>query len=298
MKQVCILIVTYNSERDIFDCVRSILSHADIPKEEIELIIVDNASSNPDPMFARLKDLWGDDIVLLKNEANGGYGQGNNVGIRHASAPVILVMNPDVRLADDFFSRPLEAFRRDEHLVMYGMKQMLSPTQPSRDSFWVTTAMNGYVRTVLTSLCNHFDIYCPRWMYFSGSCFFVRKAMFDKVGLFDEAIFMYGEESDIHIRLLRRFGPHFCYDKNLHYIHLIANRKNSLGYEKKLIEADLYVHEKNGRSPAKTLRTHMQINSILLARCYLRKLWGACDEENLELLKAVRSELRIMQSNL
>jgi GT2 family glycosyltransferase len=55
MKQVSVIIVTYNSEKDIYDCVDSIQTHADIPKDDIELIIVDNCSREPEPMFSRLR---------------------------------------------------------------------------------------------------------------------------------------------------------------------------------------------------------------------------------------------------
>ena len=41
MKRLSIVIVTYNSEKDIFDCVKSIQKYADIPLSEIELIVVD-----------------------------------------------------------------------------------------------------------------------------------------------------------------------------------------------------------------------------------------------------------------
>ena len=77
MKRVSVIIVTYNSERDIFDCVRSLMSHADIPLEDVELIIVDNDSDDTESMFAGVRKIWGDDIVLIRNECNGGYGQGN-----------------------------------------------------------------------------------------------------------------------------------------------------------------------------------------------------------------------------
>ena len=108
MKKVSIIIVTYNSEHDIYDCVNSIRRYADIPLSEIELVIVDNGSHGVDSMFECLRSLWGEDLVLLKNTHNGGYGQGNNVGIRNSTAPLILIMNPDVRLASHFFAKPLK----------------------------------------------------------------------------------------------------------------------------------------------------------------------------------------------
>lgn len=288
MKQVSIIIVTYNSENDIFDCVQSIIDCADIPKQNIELIIVDNCSQNPQPMFEILRNLWGDDIITVENTVNGGYGQGNNLGIKRASAPLILIMNPDVRLSTPFFRKPIEIFASDFDLIMYGAKQMKSPSNPSNNSFWFSIYKNGYIRTIMTGFCNRLDIYLPRYMYLSGSCFYIRKSKFEKVGLFDEDVFMYGEESDIHYRLLSAFGPYFKYDASLKYLHLTKSSQPDFEYEKKLLEVDLYHHRKKGLLEKQCLENYLRINNILLGREYLRKLFNRCDSKRLEILKQMR----------
>ena len=53
MKRLSIIIVTYNSEKDIFDCISSIKQWSDIPFEELEVIIVDN---NP---ISKMKTIFG-----------------------------------------------------------------------------------------------------------------------------------------------------------------------------------------------------------------------------------------------
>ena len=79
MKRLSIIIVTYNSEKDIFDCISSIKQWSDIPFDELEVIIVDNNSRNTDSMFEQLRSLYGNDIVLVKNTHNGGYGKLKNM---------------------------------------------------------------------------------------------------------------------------------------------------------------------------------------------------------------------------
>ena len=54
MKKLSIIIVTYNSEKDIYDCLDSIYSHCDIPIKELEVIIVDNNSKETDIMFTMI----------------------------------------------------------------------------------------------------------------------------------------------------------------------------------------------------------------------------------------------------
>ena len=76
MKQLSVIIVTYHSEEDIYDCLDSLWQHCDIPQQDVEVIIVEN-SSECEPMFSKLRELYGDDIVLIRNTHNGGYGQGN-----------------------------------------------------------------------------------------------------------------------------------------------------------------------------------------------------------------------------
>ena len=103
MKRVSLIIVTHNSEKDIFDCVDSVKQYADVPQGEMELVIVDNNSHNPEPMFQRIEEIWGDGVIFIKNTRNEGYGQGNNMGIQASTAPVILIMNPDVK--ETFYKR-------------------------------------------------------------------------------------------------------------------------------------------------------------------------------------------------
>ena len=298
MKRLSIIIVTHNSEKDIYDCIDSIKEYADVPLSEIELIIVDNNSANVDVMFEKLKHQWGDGIVLIKNTHNGGYGQGNNVGIRASSAPVILIMNPDVRPISPFIQKPVKAFEDDGTLVMYGMKQMLTKGKPSTNSFAPTYMMNGYFRSPLAAICTRLDYYIPRCMWFSGSCFYVRKSMFEDVGLFDESIFMYGEEDDIRYRLARKYGYNFKYDKSIKYLHLVFARKPSLEYEKRVVDAIVRLYEKKGVPPKKTLTNLLRNVNMLLFRASLMRILKRNNNVVLDMLTELRSSIKQNIQNL
>lgn len=292
MKRLSIIIVTYNSEHDIYDCVSSIMKYSDIPLSELELIIVDNNSRDTDTMFEKLKELYGNDIVLIKNTHNGGYGQGNNVGIKKATAPVILIMNPDVRLIEPIFKTTVEAFEQDSKLAMYGMKQMLTPTIPSTNSFTCTYAINGYIQTIMSSVCNRYDLYIAKYMHFSGSCFYIRKQMFEHAGLFDESVFMYGEEEDIHYRMWKLGYTKMVYNPKLHYIHLVKERKPDLKYELKLIDVAVFQNEKKGFSAKKTLKDRLRNTNMLIAREKLKILMGKTDKSLINMLIELKTEIR------
>lgn len=293
MKKLSVIIVTYNSEKDIYDCLNSIYSHCDIPLDELEVIVVDNNSKEADIMFETIRKEHGNNVVLIKNSENGGYGQGNNVGIKHASAPIILIMNPDVRLTSASFQTVLNHFEKDSKLSMYGMKQLLDDGSVSMNTFNCSNLMNGYLGTLLTGLCNRRDIYIPRWMYFSGSCFYIRKSMFEAIGLFDESIFMYGEENDIHHRMKTKFGAHFFYNKNIKYQHLTMERKPDKKTEDKMLLSNIQVNEKFGYSKKKTIRNKIQTVNILLWREKIKRAMGlSYSAEFIKMLSEYKKHLR------
>lgn len=293
MKKLSVIIVTYNSEKDIYDCLNSIYSHCDIPVDELEVIVVDNNSKEADIMFETIRKEHGNNVVLIKNSKNGGYGQGNNVGIKHASAPIILIMNPDVRLTSASFQTVLDHFEKDSKLSMYGMKQLLDDGSVSMNTFNCSNLMNGYLGTLLTGLCNRRDMYIPRWMYFSGSCFYIRKSMFEAIGLFDESIFMYGEENDIHHRMKTKFGAHFFYNKNIKYQHLTMERKPDKKTEDKMLLSNIQVNEKFGYSKKKTIRNKIQTVNILLWREKIKRAMGlSYSAEFIKMLSEYKKHLR------
>ncbi len=267
MKQLAIVIVTYNSEEHIFDCVKEVIQHCDLPRDEVELIIVDNHSRQPQPMFTTLRALWGNDIICISNGTNGGYGQGNNLGIARATAPIVLIMNPDVRLTMPIFTVAVALFDKDPRLGMLGMQQMSSATRRSYHSFYPTWLCNGYLRYFLHGICNRLDLYLPALMAIQGSCFFVRREMFLAAGAFDGTHFMYGEEDDLHYRMRALFGNRaFAYNKHLRYIHAHGQRPPSLDYEKTLYLANVALYTKKGISEELIRRHFLQANTLLLIK--------------------------------
>ncbi|WP_160150109.1 glycosyltransferase family 2 protein [Parabacteroides sp. Marseille-P3160] len=252
MKKISIVIVTYNSEDLIGQCLDSIFNNNDLG-EELEVIVVDNRSKNVNRMFSSLKNKYGERVLLIKNNKNGGYGQGNNVGILQASAPIIMIMNPDVILISPIFKRVISYFS-DMSVAMIGMRQLVSKDKAGV-SFSVKLNFIPIISVLLNFLCNKIQWYIQPLMYFAGACFFIRKSAFKKIGLFDENIFMYGEENDVHHRLLSSANNvKFIYDKNLKYVHLIDDRPLSNGAIPKMIRSNLLFCEKNKIDKRKTLK--------------------------------------------
>lgn len=267
--KLSIIVVTYNSEKDIYDCLHSLYRYNDLPEKELEVIIVDNQSREYEAMRARLsKDYPA--VQVVQNTHNGGYGQGNNVGIRMATAPIVAIMNPDVRLLQPSFAAMLSCFQ-DNQVVMCGGKQMF-PNNRLGWSFAGDYNVWWPIRIGMRNLLKRIDHYDYRFMHLSGAFFMVRKDKFEQIGLFDENLFMYAEEPDIHMRFRKQFPQDkMIFLPNLPYLHLSAEREFSEKRFRSVLNGDLYVIRKHGLSPQSYIRQVMGMSYVLQLRAYIQR---------------------------
>ena len=291
-KKISIIIVTYNSQTDINDCLSSIGDFIDINSSELEVIIVDNSSGSD---ASEIESLVGNhplkekvEVRYLNNISNLGYGQGNNFGIKASSGDIICIMNPDVRFTNYLLNDVLVKFR-DAKLALLAYKQLGGFNY----SFYMKPECRNKYFGFITKAINKLDVLFPKCFYLSGAFFFVDKLKFEEVGLFDENIFMYFEEPDIANRLQKR-GYKIKYDKSKSYDHLVGERlgwseitfmreMDSLRYylkkygldEKKYLKkmlSEVEIKLKIAKFLKDKERTHSFENEIVLRENILREL--------------------------
>src|SRR5271157_1977908 len=99
---VSVLIVTWNSAQYLQQCFASV-DRQDYPDREV--VVVDNASTDSTrELLQPLESQW----RVIYNERNVGFAAGQNQAIRAANGELLLCLNPDVLLADDFVRRLAE----------------------------------------------------------------------------------------------------------------------------------------------------------------------------------------------
>ncbi|MBW8362837.1 MAG: glycosyltransferase family 2 protein [Kaistella sp.] len=239
MKKLSVIIVTYHSQKDILNCLDSLFATADIPRAEIEIIIVDNGSQIS---FEETRELvtrkYGDEIILIHNPKNGGYGQGNNIGIERSTAEINCIVNPDVLFTVPVMGKAIEVFKNDSSVAMVGGKQHGGP----HISFWIRPEYDFFLLTApLTKVLNLLDIYLQKFFFLSGTFLFIDKNKFDEIGRFDEDIFMYGEEADITRRFVTK-NYQTVYRSDFAYRHLIDDRtaSNETDLKRMLVSYKIY----------------------------------------------------------
>lgn len=191
-----IVLVNYNGRRFLNDCIRG-LSAGLRPGDEI--VVVDNASA--DGSIEMLRDEF-PSTTVLDQSVNLGVAAGNNLGIRHVLASghdYVLLLNYDTRPGADLVTT------------------LRSAASPSTLVSANTTVWGD--RTRSNSHAGSFDWWLGRLReLFLGAhvsqwpegvqevdiadtcCLLVPRAVFDAVGLMDEAYFLYYDDTDFVVR--------------------------------------------------------------------------------------------------
>ncbi|MFC4688701.1 glycosyltransferase [Epilithonimonas pallida] len=238
MKDISIIIVTYNSQDLILDCVKSIYQYLDIPESNLEVIIVDNSNFDNNKKLRDTLEPYSDKVIIYDNPKNGGYGQGNNIGINNAKGKICCVMNPDVRFSMPLIKNSIDFFSRNNTLALLSYKQRSS----SDISFYIKPESRPSIgNAVWTKIINKLNLFSIKHNYLSGAFFFTDKAKFQEIGMFDEAIFLYHEEPDISNRIIKK-NYNIIFDPSKEYIHLTENRGlNEKAFYEELKSLDYYI---------------------------------------------------------
>lgn len=89
---VSIVSVNYNGKAFLKDLFDSLLS-LDYPEEKIELIMVDNASTDASDDYVKR---YFPNVKIISSDKNRGYAGGNNLGIKNARHPFVALINNDM----------------------------------------------------------------------------------------------------------------------------------------------------------------------------------------------------------
>jgi N-acetylglucosaminyl-diphospho-decaprenol L-rhamnosyltransferase len=228
MAEVSAVVVTYNAAPWIERSLESLRGTVG------ELIVVDNGST--DGTVELVSERFPE--ARLVQEANRGFGAGNNVGMRLGSGRYFLLLNPDAWLTGDALAQ-LVAFA-DEHpqAALVGPK-LLNPDGTLQRSVrgyptpWRIATEYFFLRKLAprSRLLNAFfgagfDHESVRAAEFlPGACLLVRREAVDSIGGFDEDFFLMSEEVDWCYRF-RQAGWEILFYPGAEVVHVIGASHN------------------------------------------------------------------------
>ncbi len=173
---------------DAGDMLLRCLASFDAGRRDIEVILVDNASTDDSVDRAAVRFPT---VRVVRNATNRGYAPACNIGAHHATAPFVLFLNNDATIAPDDLRTLLVAAERDHDTavwqpVTYGTDGRLESTGDAF-TWWgvfrhLDTVPDGPSAEVFSTV---------------GAAMLVRRSTFVSLGGFDDSYFMYNEETDL-----------------------------------------------------------------------------------------------------
>jgi GT2 family glycosyltransferase len=202
-----IIIVNWNVKELLDACLQSLLTAAQAtPRLAVEIIVVDNASSDGSPQMVR--DRF-PQVRLIASQENLGYAKGNNVGVGAAQGRYLFLLNPDTFVQLDTLGRLVEYMDAHPEVGVLG-PQLLWPDGSIQSSrrrfptpgslFWESTLLgqwfpeNRYIRRY--HLADQPATQPQKVDWVVGAAILIRYEAWQQVGPIEQDFFMYFEETD------------------------------------------------------------------------------------------------------
>ena len=238
--RLLIVIVNYRSASLCIDCLRSLAPEI-AGHPGVKVVVTDNPSG--DNSVARIGSAieasnWHSWCALQPLSHNGGFAYGNNEAIRPALAgedkpQYVLLLNPDTIVLPAAIGALLDFMDANPQAGIAGSRLEHLAGGAQRSAFRFPTVLSeleaGARLGLVSKVLNHRVVAPPvphgdtpvltDWV--AGASMMIRREVFERIGLLDEAYFMYFEEVDFCFRA-RRAGWPCWYVPASRVVHLVG----------------------------------------------------------------------------
>jgi len=247
MNKLSILIVNWNGSRFLDDCLHSIREKVSVP---YEVIVVDNNSTDGSQDAIAELYPW---VKLIRSDDNLGFGRGNNLAAQHATGDVFLLLNLDTVLLLD--PTPIASALIDDPAIgCIGAKMCNESGEEVVNCGHFPTPLRLLLFTSMFWKPYQepygppgLHAQCVDWV--EGSWMLIRREAWDKVGGFDERIFLYGEDVDL-CKDLTDLGLKVLHASTLAYRHYTGWSVHRLPYQ---FASFRFYHQKHSAHLQRTL---------------------------------------------
>jgi GT2 family glycosyltransferase len=233
MKKIAIIILNYNNPQDTFDCLKS-LEKINHQNYQPTIFLVDYGS-NPISLSTINSKL---PILLIRKNYNLGFAKANNLGIKKAlknNCDYILCLNNDTLVPPDFLHKMFEYLEKKGKVAAISPKIYFAKgfeyhknryTEKDKGKvIWYAGGkldwqnIYGSHRGVDEVDKGQFDQVSDT-DFLSGCCLLIKSHILSKVGLFNEKLFLYWEDTDLSQRFkkagfqIKYFPQSYIWHKN------------------------------------------------------------------------------------
>ncbi len=212
MKELSIVIVSYNVRYFLEQCLYSVEKAAKACAIPVEIIVVDNQSADDSVGYLQPKFPT---VQFISNKENTGYARANNQGWRLAKGNIILFLNPDTIIGEESLQQSIELLKQYDNVGAVGVRMVDGGGMylPESKRGIPTPAAAFYKLSGLIHLFPRSEKIAQYYMghlnnqsnyevfVLAGAYLMVRKKILEETGGFDEQFFMYGEDVDLSYRI-------------------------------------------------------------------------------------------------
>lgn len=195
---VSVIVVAADSGPTLRECVRRVME-CEVP---LELILVDNGSSDgtPQAIERAMQHEWR--LRPLYNHANLGFGPAVNRGAAQARAKLLLILNPDCMLDDASLRRLLELQQAHPKAGVIGAVVCDEQGRPDRASYRRDPYLGRALRTFMgqgegVNIGGDMPAEPVQVEAVSGALMLMPRVAFENLRGFDEAYFLHCEDLDL-----------------------------------------------------------------------------------------------------
>ena len=239
---ISIIIVNYNVEEHLQECLDSLYKFNDSNK--FEVIVLDNSQNSKINSIINGKN----NIRLYSFENNVGFSKAVNYGLKVSRGSKILLLNPDTIIISDFIDKMSSYLDGNKNVGIVGAKVLFPNGKyqiSSKRSF--PHIYMAFIKFFYLDKLFYKNKYFGKYNYsfidenivmevdsVSGSCMMFNKDLNSIVGDFDERFFLYFEDTDFCYRVKNK-NYKVIYNPEIEIIHKkrqsFHNSKYSANYE-------------------------------------------------------------------
>jgi|GEM_PF-1993263 len=223
---ISLVIVTYNSEKVIEKCIQSIKKN-NYAEDKTEIFVVDNNSQDKTKEVVRRNFK---DVKIVKLSKNFGYAYACNRGTEKASGAIIILLNPDVLIANNFLKEVHNFIKRNYFIG--GLAPRMTDIKGTMLTYpKIPTIFNRiYKYSGLYGLLHHDEVLYHNLKgietptvinNIEGPVVIFPRFVFSKIGLLNESFFLTHELTEFSLRI-QRSGLKLYYLPSAKITHLIS----------------------------------------------------------------------------
>lgn len=261
--KVSIIIVNYKVKEELLNCISSIYESGS--KLNFEIIVVDNDKVKT--IEKSLRESF-PKVRYVKSKGNTGFGAGINLGAINAKGEYLLILNPDTLFKNNVIDTLTNFLQKNKlagaisplllkkngmaydpqgSMELTPMRAIFNmsfiskifPKNYISNRFWLRNQKNKKIKEVEV---------CP------GTCFMIRKKLFEKIEGFDNSFFLYFEEFDLCKRI-KEAGYKMFIHQDAKVIHYLGSSTDKNPESKEIFKKSRFLYFKKNFGFAKALIT-------------------------------------------